>query len=249
MSRLDPLAAQLLAARAAGRTLSPEEAGPSPASLEEAYGIHRQVAEATGPIGGFKTGRQPGEPQVIAPIFAEDIQPSPGVQAAGGAARIGVELEVGFLVTQELPPVSAEDFADQAKHCVAALCAIEIVGGRLADPDGVPPLVKLADNQVNTGLITGSPVADWQGLDLAQVTARFAFGGPPAFDGPAAVPGGDAFESFCGAARLIAEFWPPLAPGQVVITGALNGLFMADAGAAVEGRIDGLGAVRVELAG
>lgn len=219
----------------------------APADLVEAYEVHKQVAESVGRVGAFKTARSPTDPQVIAPIFARDIQYSPGAASCHGRETIGVELEVAFIVTAPLPPSDAPDFADKAKGCVAPLCVMEIVEGRLEEPDDVPALVKLADNQVNAGLVTGAPVHDWQDLDLTNVEAAFNLDGKDVFNGPAQVPGGDAFVTFCGAAKLIDQYWTALSPGQVVITGALNGLFVAKRGTTVRGRIAGLGEVRADL--
>ena len=54
---------------------------------------------------------------------------------------------------------------------------IEMVDTRLADVDGAPPLLKMADNQSGFGLVVGMPVVDWYGLDLAEPAITFTVAG------------------------------------------------------------------------
>lgn len=246
-----PFASCLLEARRSGVKISADDLVDEPKTLSEVYEVHQAVARAIGSVGAFKTSRLPGEAQIIAPIFEHNVHASPIALAAPDSGIIGVELEVGFRVIAAPPSASSSassaDFEQQLRECVEPVCALEIVDARLADPDAAAPMTKLADNQINAGLVTGGSVADWQNLDLANMTATFRVGDKTVFDGPASVPGGDAFVTLCGAARLIEEIWGGLRPGQVVITGALNGVFMAERGTKVWGQIQGLGEVSAEF--
>lgn len=245
----DKFADLLLKARSSGVQIAAKDLADEPQSLSDAYAVHKAVAQAIGPIGGFKTGPLPDGPHIIAPIFTQNIHATPHtLDAPMGGGQTGVELEVGFRVIATPPPASAPDFEKLLRACVEPLCAMEIIGSRLVDSDGAAPMTKLADNQVNNTLITSKSVSDWQDLDLTNVTASFHLGEKTAFEGSAAVPGGNAFETLCTAARLIEQHWGGLKEGQFVITGALNGLFLADAGIKVSGKIKGLGAVEATTA-
>lgn len=236
------LAEALLAARRGGSAVT----GPEPASLDEAYAVQRAVAAALGPARAFKTGRKAddGVP-IMAPIL--DLRPSPARYGAAELVLIGVELEIGFLIEAPLPPVDLPDFAERAADCIAAVPVIEICDSRLADPEGAAPLLRLADNQLNGGLVVGTPVADWRDLDLRRVSAWLKVGDETLLDGEAAAPGGDPYASFCELARLIGTHCGGLAPGQVVITGSLHGLPWIGRGRRVEGEIRGLGRVEVDF--
>lgn len=246
MTALD-LADQLISARNGGPRVSSADASDSVAGACDAYAIQRRVVEAVGPVAGFKTGRRPGQDQIMAPIFQKDVRTSPAIFTRADIDRIGIELEVGFIVDRPLPdPVSA-DFENQARACVSAVAALEIVDTRLSDIETAPPLLRLADNQLNGGLVVGAARGDWQGMDLATVRARLNLGTQTVLDGSADVPGGDAFATFCALARMIGSHCGGLRPGQVVITGSLNGMPFIERGTSVRGWIEGLGEVAADF--
>jgi len=229
-SIMDDLTRQLLQARAGGervRAARPEWAGLDAATV---YGVQAAVASRTGPAGAFKVARKPGQPMIMAPIFGADVVRSPAALPEGRMRRVGIELEVGFQVLAPLPPADAPDFAERAADLVAAVPVIEIVDTRLDDLNAAPDLLKLADNQLNAGLVVGAPVRDWRGLDLTRPRARLNLGAQMVLDGPAEVPGGGG-----------------LKPGHVVITGSLNGCPWVDVPIAVRGEIEGLGPVEVRF--
>lgn len=240
---VEDLALALVASRQGGSAVDGARFEAGLRSEAECYAVQARVAEAMGPVGAFKTARKAGELRIMAPIFAADVRTSPATFAAGTLRRIGVELEVGFLVTAALPDPQAPDFAERARDCVAAVPVIEIVDSRFDDLDGAGPLLRLADNQLNGALVLGEARADWRDLDLETVTARLELDGETALDGPARVPGGDAWEAFTGLARMVGTRFGGLREGQVVITGSLNGMPFVERGATARGFIEGLGAV------
>lgn len=237
------IAEALLGARQSGKQVRIDG---SPRDLDAAYAVQAAVAARCGPVRAFKTGRLPGgDVAIMAPIL--DMRPSPARFRPDEFSLIGVELEVGFLIDGPLPRVDAPDFEERAAACVRAVPVIEVCDSRVVYPDSAPPLLKLADNQVNGGLVVGEPVAEWRGLDLSRVEARLTIGSETLLDGEAALPFGDAFANFCGLARRIGDHCGGLQPGQVVITGSLNGLPWIRRGQRVEGEIRGLGRVAVEF--
>ncbi|HSF93961.1 MAG TPA: 2-keto-4-pentenoate hydratase [Thermohalobaculum sp.] len=242
------LAQALIEARRSGRKVGLDAIGGGPADAAAAYRIQAEVARAVGPVAAWKTGRKsPGGEQTLAPIFAGTVRQSPASFGADELWLIGIELEIAFRVEKPLPPVGAPDFEARARGCVSAVAAIEVVDTRLADHQAAGPLAKLADNQINAGLVIGSPRADWQGLDLTTPQARLTFGGEAVIDGPRQVPGGDAFATFCTFARMVGEQCGGLQVGQCVTTGSLNGLPFIERGTRVAGWIEGLGEVAVDF--
>ncbi|MDU8911652.1 2-keto-4-pentenoate hydratase [Aestuariicoccus sp. MJ-SS9] len=239
------LADALLKARKEGRALAAHALPATVTKAAEAYRVQALVARACGPVGGFKVANKPDAPRIMAPILAPDIIPAGARLAVPGDEQIGIELEVGFRIDAPLPEAGAPDRRAAIAGCLSAVPVIEIVRTRL--PMDAPPMMKLADNQINGGLVVGQAVKDWQGLRLGPVQACLTFGGETVLDGDAAVPGGDAFENFLVLEEMIGDHCGGLTPGQVVITGSLNGLPYVRGGMRVEGRIDGLGAVSLDL--
>ncbi len=235
----------LLGARRTGKPFSAGVLQGAGLSTEQAYRVQAGVARRFGPVGGFKVANKPDAPRIMAPIFAGDIGESPARIDVPAGEPVGIELEVGFRVEAPLPPLDLAGRRAAVAKCLSAVAAIEIVRTRLADP--ASPAMKLADNQINGGLVLGAPVRDWQALPVGQVEAFLSLGADVVLDGKAAVPGGDAFDNFLVLEAMVGTHCGGLQPGQVVITGSLNGLPYVSADIAVRGRVAGLGAVSVEL--
>jgi 2-keto-4-pentenoate hydratase len=244
--KLRRIADRLLRARAGARLMSGETPASGPADRAQAYEVQRLVASRLGPVGAFKTGRRsPDEEPIMAPIPAAMVRASPARFGPGELNLIGLELEVAFLVHRALPGADDPRFAERARACVFPLAAIEIIDSRLADYEAAGALWKLADHQVNGGFVHGAPVGDWDDIDLATLDARLEIDGETVLDGPATVPGGDAFDIFCAFARTVGSHCGGLVPGQYVTTGTLTGVRFIEPGRRVAGHIAGLGSVTV----
>ena len=129
-----------------------------------------------GPVGAFKTSKLPDGTQIVAPIPASVVRPSGATFAADELLQVGIELEIAFRIERGLPSPDAEDFEDKLRSCVVALPVIEVVDTRLAFLETCHPMMKLADNQSNGGLVIGQPVADWQERNVATPDHHFAAG-------------------------------------------------------------------------
>ena len=248
--KIASMADRLVRARGAA-PFQPEHGEPSPSTEHEAYQVQACVALRLGEAGGigaWKTGRKsPADAPIMAPIFASAVRPSPAVFRRGELRLIGIELEVAFRVDKPLPPVDSMEFQSGAAECVSPLVAIEVVDSRIADYDAAGPLWKLADNQINGGLVVGEPKARRSGFNISSFEARLAFDGNPRFSGRADAPGGPPFETFCAFARGLGAHCGGLQVGQFVTTGSLTGLLFVEPGTRVTGEIAGLGEVDVRF--
>lgn len=218
----------------------------APQDAAAAYAVQAAVAVATGPVGAFKTARKPGVAPIMAPIFARDIHPCGTQLASAFGGRLGIELELGFRV-KALPDLAASDLTAQLALCLEPLVVIEIVDTRLHGPDSTAPLVQLADNQINAGLITGPTLHGWDGRSFATVQACMMAGDTCLLDGPAQVPGGDALASVVGLFQMVGDHCGGVQVGHVIITGTLHPLTYVDPGTQVAGRIDGIGEIAVTI--
>lgn len=241
----DPLAAALLAARERGPKL-PSAVGAK-ITRARIFAVQAEVAARLGPVGGFKVACPPDAPIVIAPIMARDIHASPATIPLAAGEAAGVELEYAFRLIGPVPDTGAADFAVRLRSAVELLPVFELVQSRLADPMGASAALKMLDNQLNGALVLGEALRDWQDVDVTRAEARLVLGGATLLEGPARVPGGDAFATLCALVHALGEHCGGLKPGHVVITGSLNGLPWTAAPTLAEGRIAGLGSVRMRL--
>ena len=204
------------------------------------------VGPALGGVGGWKTGRgDPDAAPIMAPILGDTLRAAPARFSHAEARLRGVELEIAFRLEDAPPPPDAPDFARRLRDRVSVAPAIEVVDARVAGGAGADPLLKLADLQIDAGLVAGParPLSAAPALDAA--TLRWEIGGAVAAEGRLPTPGGDAFATFCAFARLVGAHCGGLKAGQVVTTGSLTGLLWALPGATARGEIAGLGAVSV----
>lgn len=235
---VDTWVSELVAARASARRFVTAD---KPTTADEAYQIQAGVARHVGDVGGFKTARKGKAPSIMAPIFASDIVPSDA--RVSSVDMLGVELEVGFLMTEDCPSDLGNLPLSELCSLLRPLAVIELVDTRVDGPLADCDLVKLTDNQINAGLVVGPPMTDWSGADFGTVTARLQAGTDIVLDGEARVPGGSALETFASLARRIGDHCGGLNPGQIVITGSLHPLVYYPKGTLIQGRIDGIGAV------
>lgn len=244
----DALADRLLRARLGGAAVEVDELRPHAIDESDAYAIQAAVCARAGSVGAWKTGRKsPDAIPIMAPVLAPAVRRSPAAFPAAELRVIGIELEIAFRVDAALPPIDHADFEALAAQRVTPLAAIEVVDSRIADFEAAGPLWKLADNQINGGLVVGESADDWRAMDLAEADATLKVDGRTIFSRRAAVPGGSAFRTFCAFARRVGGHCGGLAPGQVVTTGSITGLDFVQPGAEVVGRIAGLGHVRVSF--
>lgn len=245
MSRVADLISAFLMARAGG-PLVPDLAGDG-LTASEAYRVQTGVASALGPVGGWKVACKPGADQILAPIFATDMHSSGSNVTVPKGVRVGIELEIGFRVVRPLPPLISPDFEAAARNAIELVPVFEVIHSRLENPAGAAPLLKLADNQINGGMVVGDAIADWSGIDMTGAEIDLCVHGETVAEGRKSVPGGGAFDNFCTLTRIIGPHVGGLQVGQVVITGSLNGLHWTDAPVSAKGHIHGVGTVETSL--
>lgn len=241
MTNIDGLTDALIAARSGGAPVPPYEIDSA-----MAFTVQARVAARLGPVGGFKYASRPGAPAIMAPIQAAQVLPS-GATFDSGGRPVAVELEVGFRLNAAPPPVDAADFEARLREIVTPVAAIELVQTRLDAEAVKDDMMKLADHQLNSGLVVGQ-AGVWDGSPLTEVTAHLQFDGETVLDGPITLPFGEAFTCLTGLARMVGDHCGGLKAGDVVITGSLNGLPWLNAPTQVQGRIAGIGEVAITLA-
>ncbi|MGO4852925.1 hydratase [Phaeovulum sp. W22_SRMD_FR3] len=236
-------AEQVLAAYRAGTRVAPE--GDLPASAEEAYAVQSALSAALGPVAGFKVGLKADGPPIMAPIMAARCVDSGATVAVRD--HMGVELEIGWKIVGPLPAADSDDLEAALARVVLPVPVIELVDSRISGPAADDPLVKLADLQVNHGLVVGTPLTAWDGSDFGAVRGQMRVGTRDLMAPQSSVPGGSALATLAAFYRHVGGHCGGLQPGQIVITGTLHPMTNLPAGSQVSGEIEGVGAVSVTL--
>lgn len=244
MTQTHPLAADILSAFETGQRVSVHH---SVTEITDAYRVQQAVAAQRGPVAGFKTGRKPGEVPFAAPIMASGLCESGAQVRSQFGGPLGIELEVGLRLRAPLPEPNDPAFVSALRDCIEPVAVIELVDTRLSGPEVEDPLIKLADAQINAGLVVGPVMRGWDGGALARVTAKMRAGDRTLVDGPADIPGGDVRESLRALAAMLGTHCGGLQVGQIVITGTLHPLTYVAAGTRVEGWIAGFGQISVTV--
>lgn len=244
------IAERLVQARRSRAAIESPELATLALDEGDAYAIQAAVCALAGPVGAWKTGRMsPDAVPIMAPILLPMVRASPARFAAAELRLIGIELEIAFRVEADLPDAEATDYAARATQCVSALAAIEVVDSRLAEFDAAGPLWRLADNQINGGLVAGEVKSNWDTVNVTDADVELEINGRRVLAETAAVPGGSAFHTFCAFARRVGNHCGGLRRGHIVTTGTLTGMEFVDPGSEIVGRIAGLEEVRVSFAG
>lgn len=241
---IDEFAKALIAARSGRRPMPARQADDLAATIgrDGALAVQLAVAHALGPVLGWKASPPTADaPGTMAPVLAGTLRPSGAVFGRHELFACGIELEIAFRIDDTLPLPEDPGFAAKVRAAVTPVAAIEIVDGRMADFTNRSPLAKLADNQINGGLVACNAIDANPNLQMPNV--ELAFGDATVLSGPQAVPGGDAFDTLLWLVRNVGHHLGGLAVGQVVTTGSLGGMRFVEFGTRVDGRIEGLGVV------
>ena len=160
--------------------------------------------------------------------------------------ELTIEAEVGFRLARAVTPAEAkvvplEDAFDQ-------VCAtIEVCDARLSNYRDAPPLWKLADSQVNAGLVIGTGRANVEVVDYRSIRCEVRIDDRLVFDGTGTHALGDP--------RVLLRWWlqhaarrSTLRAGDVVTTGTWCGMVEAPAGTRLVARMHGVGEADVDFA-
>jgi 2-keto-4-pentenoate hydratase len=206
----------------------------------QALEIQQRVQSALGAVGGFKVARRAEGLPAIAPIISSQIVPSGSdVQVRD---MMGIELEIGFELTSDAVATLLED---PSSHFCPRL-VLELVDTRLKGATD-EPIMKLADMQINSGLVVGPALEAWDGADFQAVDALLKCGDRRVFEREAIVPGGSALDMLAHFLDHVGNHCGGLRKGHIVITGSLSGLLYFPAGTAIAGSVSGFGEVSCRL--
>ncbi len=234
----------------ARRTGQPIEGLPEhcrPRSVTEAHAIQDAVTAALGlPIGAFKANAPSDEEPTRGVIYASAIHASPAAIPAAEAPLCGVEGEVAFRFTRNLPPRDATYSREEVAAAVEACAAIEVVHSRFQRPMERPPLERLADSIANGAFVPAATRTDWRGLELGKLHVTLLVNGQAVLEQDGGHPTGDPL-GVAAALVNIMRTGPGVRAGQYVTCGSCTGLRFLKPGDTCVVRFDGLGIAEVSF--
>jgi 2-keto-4-pentenoate hydratase len=233
---------QLLQARRSGVQVKPPFALPDRAAV---YAIQDGVAQATGPVSGWKVGaRTPTSEPNPAPLLAGALVKSPASFDGKAMHMIGVEIEISFHIVKDIAAREAAVPRDEALAAVGdAFVGMEVVDTRLADFKAADPEWLLADNQMNHALVIGESIRDWQGLDWANLAVKLTIDGKTEVEQKGGLGAVDPVRPLAWMIDHAVRQRGGIRKGQAITTGSWTGLRYYPPGTRARGEFAGLGAV------
>ncbi|HRL22005.1 MAG TPA: fumarylacetoacetate hydrolase family protein [Alcaligenes sp.] len=215
-----------------------------PVSFEQAYLVQALQMEVLGPIGGWKVGAATAvAPPTCAPLPLRFRHANPTEPVGTDLDLRGMEVEIGLILGQDLPPSHAPYSLEQIWEAVSQVCvAVEIVESRFAQRDTVGRLSTLADLASHGALVYQAQGKAAQDRTLLQPQwARLQVGQQTPLQGPTQNPAGELTRLLIWLANQGSHHGGGLQKGQVIITGSCLPMLYATAGDRIQAAIQGLG--------
>jgi 2-keto-4-pentenoate hydratase len=236
----------LLEARRSGHQVAPPFALPDRAAV---YAIQDGVAQATGPVSGWKVGaKTPTAEPNPAPLLSGALVKSPAVFDGKAMHMIGVEIEISFHIVRDIAARAAPVERDEALAAVGdAFVGMEVVDTRLANFQKADPEWLLADNQMNQALVMGATVPHWKRLDWPDLQVRLEIDGKIEVDQRGGLGAVDPVRPLAWMIDHAVRQRGGIRAGQAITTGSWTGLRYYPPGTKARGEFVGLGAVEASF--
>ncbi|HEV7259410.1 MAG TPA: hypothetical protein VGN82_16640 [Bosea sp. (in: a-proteobacteria)] len=222
---------------------------PVPASFLEGLDVQAQIARRLGQAeAGWKVAIAEGGLPVAGLMPGPWLAPGDVYDGAIGA-ELRVEIEIALRLAKDVPMRPGQPYsrAELLGHCDKAYLGIEIVESRLANWQGVPFALWLADALGHGGYFLG-PELDMKVLDdLTGLGCFISLNGVTIYDQPAVHGNGDPMTPFLAWANRKDELMGGLRAGQIVTTGSLCGGVLAPGKGEVVTKLSPLGTVSLTL--
>jgi 2-keto-4-pentenoate hydratase len=216
-----------------------------PASVAEAHAIQDATAALFGvPVGGFKAAAVGNDEPSRGLIYAPTIRSSPARIPAAEVPLCGVEGEVAFRFTKDLPARTAPYTREEVAAAMEACAAIEVITSRFKDQAQRSTLEKLADCVSNGAFVHSAPIADWRGLDLVNIHVTLQVNGQTVLDQNGGNPSGDPLKVATALANML-RGGRGIRAGQFATCGTFTGLRFLKPGDTCTARFAGLGTAEV----
>ena len=178
-------------------------------------------------------------------LFADMAVEDGGVVEQGRLLQPKIEAEVAF-VMRLAPNIERLTTAELISSVDYVLPALEIVDSRIQGWD-IGIIDTIADNASSGLFVLGTRPVSIGNLDLRRCGMVLEKNGEAVSFGAGAACLGHPLHALGWLARKLAEVGRPLEAGSIVLSGALGPMIEVTSGDAFEGRIEGVGSVRVRF--
>lgn len=241
----DVLAEELIRAHLTGAGLDAPSlpVPPNPAiAMEIQASVRERLAR---PVAGWKVAIGPEQLPVAAPLLAV----YPDASTIPLSSKFTVEVELAVILRSDLPRrvggfYERSDILDAIDKVVLG---IEVIGGRFANPAGVPFLSFLADNLGNRAYVVGDTVSPAALDEINGLDCEVTLAGQSIFKAPATHPAKDPLLPLLAYANAQSDNLGGLKAGQVVTTGSLCGVLPIAVAGPLEARVSPVGQVSVRF--
>ncbi|HME96647.1 MAG TPA: fumarylacetoacetate hydrolase family protein [Methylomirabilota bacterium] len=246
------LVERLLQGRLGGQVSAPLSVSTPDLTLDQAYGLQRQLEQALVGRGdrvvgykvGFTTAALQERHGLTEPVLGFML--GSGVYGSGDAVplsrfiAIGVEVEVAFLLKSDLagPGVT---IASALLAVEGAMPSFELIDFRLSGTPRGPDVI--ADGVYTNAIVLGRPLTPVTGIDLALEGVVFEQDGQIVATRTAAEVLGNPLVSLAWAANTLGRMGRGLRAGEVVLTGSISKVLRPTAGQSVRASFTRLGSV------
>lgn len=261
--RIKTVADQLWQAAASGKPIAPVREAIEAAAIEgnvlgAAYEVQQLVSQRRLDAGGRLVGRKIGltskavqqQLGVDSPDFGAlfaDMALADGEEIAWSRLmQPKAEAEIALVLERDLPH-ARHTVADLISATAYALPAIEVVGSRIANWD-IRFADTVADNASSGLFVLGTRPVALRKLDLADCGMVMERRGDPVSVGGGAACLGNPLNAAVWLADTMVRMGTPLRAGDVVLTGALGPMVVAEPGDVFTAQIEGLGSVSAVFA-
>jgi len=235
----------------------------APRTIEDAYAVQAAflnvLSSTQGPVGGYKiASTNPATRQrtgvsgpCAAGIFTRQIYHAPATFNHADYHQFCIECEVGVRLASDLPASGAPYTRGNIGDAIEWLgTAFELIDRRAsASGSGAfAPDIKSISTVSNAGAVLGSPLKEWQDIDLAASRGTMTINGALVSEGHGSNVMGHPLEALAWLANLKAEQGDELKAGMLILTGTLTNLMPLNAGDTATIAIEGLGEASLTLA-
>lgn len=256
------IAREIFTARRSRQVFQPLRGAERPDSLESAYRIQDEVDRlfqeegGSGPMGGHKIALTSKAIQKLCgvdqpaygAILAKTIQKSPAMVKVSSFSRLGLEFEVAFEMSDDVPLSEAGYSRDSISDFVGScMPAFELIDDRNADYSDLDAASILTDRCWCGGVVLGAPMTDWRSLDLAGAAGELTWNGEIIDRGVAGDALGHPLEGLAWIANHLNARSQGLRRGDIVITGSALKTQFPKPGDQVTYGIAGLGEVNLQV--
>jgi 2-keto-4-pentenoate hydratase len=231
-----------------------------PQSMIDAYEVQKTLnglwsESGRGPIAGYKIALTSKAIQELvgvdkpvgAAVFASSIHLSPAIIHIDNFVRLGLEFELAFTISKDVPEKNIFDAASIVEFVDSAMPAFELIEDRAADYSDLDPMSLIADNAWCGGIVIGKPSKAWKQINLANAPVRLSYNDNEMENANTGAAMGNPLNSLAWLATLLSGQGRPLKAGDIVMSGSTLATKFAERGDRAVYEVAGLGSVEVRV--